>query len=312
MLNDSKYVSEDLKQRVLSVVEETGFKPNMVARGLVNKKTKLIGVLIPRISNNFFSMLIEGIEVEAQKHGYNILLSTSYNQLQKELDFLNIFEERQLDGIIFSVTEFTDQHQAFFKKTKVPTTFIGQEVNQQQKFPYITVNNVAAAYDATKYLIDQQHEKIAIMAGPETDFATGVRRLEGYQQALQEAELPVHSTWQTNHYHTLENGYDAASFIMSQKEKPTAIFACSDQQALGAVNYLQEHGYRIPEDISVMGFDDIDLASLFQPKLTTIRQYPYDMGVLATKLIMDQLKVKKQSDIKNIAPYQLIIRESTR
>lgn len=311
VLNNSKYVSDDLRQRVLKVVEETGYKPNMVARGLVQKKTKLLGVLIPRISNDYFSQLIEGIEIEAQKYGYNLLLTISNNEEKREREYLEIFEERQLDGIIFSVTKFTELHHGFFAKTTVPSVFLGQAIKDQEKYPYITINNENAAYEATKYLLSKNHRKIAILAGPLSDIATGVKRIAGYKKALAEAGIKFNPAWQTNNYHTIENGYRAAEQIMSTQEKPTAIFACSDQQALGAVNYLQEQGYRVPDDISVMGFDDIDLASVFKPRLTTIRQYPKDIGKMAIQLLMDQINDHTVDNIKNIAPYKLVVREST-
>lgn len=311
-MNNSKYVSDELKERVLKVVEETGYKPNLVAKGLVIKKTNLIGVLIPRISNNYFSKLIEGIEEEAKSRGYNILLSTSYNDVAKEIEYLSIFKERQLDGVIFSVTEFAPELQEFFKKTSTPTVFLGQKLEQQNKYPYVTLDNIKAAYDATKYLIDLNHEKIAIMAGPESDMATGKHRLKGYVKALTQAGLKVNPHWQTKNYHTIENGYKAAAEIMSHQEKPTAIFACSDQQALGAISYLKENGYEVPRDISVVGFDDIDLATVFRPKLTTIRQDPVGMGKRAVSLLIDQIEEKSAPDIENIAPYQLVVRESTK
>lgn len=288
------------------------YKPNLVAKGLVIKKTNLIGVLIPRISNNFFSKLIEGIEVEAKIHGYNILLSTSYNEIEKEIEYLNIFKDRQLDGVIFSVTDFATELQEFFNKTLIPTVFLGQKLEQQKRYPYVTLDNIKAAFEATKYLIDLNHQKIAIMAGPECDMATGDHRLEGYIKALEQADLQVKPHWQTRKYHTIDNGYKAAAEIMSHQEKPTAIFACSDQQALGAINYLKEHGYHVPEDISVVGFDDVDLATVFRPKLTTVKQYPVEMGKTAARLLIDQIEEKSAPAIENIAPHQLVIRESTK
>jgi LacI family transcriptional regulator len=293
-------------------VEETGFKPNMVAKGLVQKKTQLIGVLIPRISNNFFSKFIEGIERVSETYGYNILLSSSNNDTEKELEYLNIFKERQLDGIIFSVTEFTEEHQMFFEKAAVPTVFVGQKLDQQNNYPYVTIDNIQASYEAAKFLIEQNHKKIAIMAGPEFDLATGEHRLQGYLKALTEAGLLINPTWQTRRYHTMENGYIAASQIMSASEKPTAIFACSDQQALGAINYLREYGYKVPEDISVMGFDDIDLATVFRPKLSTVKQMPEEIGATAIKLLIDQIEEKPINKVENLVPYELVIRESTR
>lgn len=312
VLNNSKFVSDDLKDRVQKIVDETGYKPNLVAKGLVNKKTKLIGVLIPRISNNFFSKLIEGIEDISRTYGYNILLSTSYNDIEREIEYLNIYKDRQLDGVIFSVTEFAGELQEFFNKTSTPTVFLGQKLAQQEKYPYVTLDNILASYEATKYLTTLNHQRVAIMAGPESDIATGDQRLEGYLKALEEAGLEINSNWQTRRYHTIDNGYQAAREIMSHQEKPTAIFACSDQQALGAINYLKEHGYNVPDDISVMGFDDIDLATVFRPKLTTVRQDPVEMGRTAASLLINQIEEKSAPSIENLAPYQLVIRESTK
>ncbi|KLT18611.1 hypothetical protein AA980_09425 [Neobacillus vireti] len=312
VLNNSKFVRDELKERVLALVEETGYRPNMVAKGLVEKKTQLIGVLIPRISNNFFSKLIEGIEEISQQHGYNILLSTSYNDTNRELEYLNIFKERQLDGIIFSVTEFKEEYNNFFKNAKVPTVFLGQKLEQQTKYPYVTIDNIQASYEATKYLIERRHKNIAIMAGPESDMATGDHRLQGYIKALTEAELPINPNWQTRRYHTIEDGYSAAAQIMMGSVTPTAIFACSDQQALGAINYLNENGYKVPDDISVLGFDDIDLATVFRPKLSSVKQYPLEIGATAARLLINQIKEKPVEKVENLVPYKLVIRESTK
>jgi LacI family transcriptional regulator len=311
VLNNSKYVSDDLRERVLKAVEDFGYKPNLVARGLVKKRTNLIGVLIPRLANNFFAEIIEGIENLAHLYGYNILLSTSNNDVHKEIELLNVFVERQLDGIIFSVTEFTEKHQKFFDGQTVPTVFIGQEI-EHGTYPYVTIDNVMASYEATKYLIKLKHQRIAIIAGPKNDLATGVDRLQGFLNAMKEEGLPIEPKWQVHKHHTIENGYLAASQIMAHKEKPTAIFACSDLLALGAINYLTEHGYSVPGDISVMGFDDINLASIFQPKLTTVKQFPMDIGSISTRLLIDLMEKGQVSDRRNLVPYRVVVRESTK
>lgn len=311
VLNNSKYVRDELRERVLKAVEEYGYKPNLVARGLVNKKTNLIGVLIPRLANNFFAEIIEGVENLAHLYGYNILLGTSNNDVQKEVELLSVFVERQLDGIIFSVTEFTDEHRKFFEGLPVPTVFIGQEI-EHGTYPYVTIDNVKASYEATKYLIKLGHKRIAIIAGPKDDVATGVDRLRGFVKAMEEEGLAVEHGWQIHKYHTIENGYLAASQVMSHEEKPTAIFACSDLLALGAINYLTEHGYSVPNDISVMGFDDIDLASIFKPKLTTVKQFPVEIGAISIRLLIDLMEKGQVLDLRNLVPYRIVVRESTK
>lgn len=311
VINGTKPVSQELRERVLNVVKESDYRANSLARGLVSKKTKLIGVIIPKISNSYFSTLLEGIEEVSGNYGYNILLASSNHDLQKEIEYLQIFKERQLDGIIFSATVFTDLHMKFYKKNRIPNVFVGQKI-EETHYPFVTINNYQATYELTKYLINQNHKKIAVMTGNENDKATGQERFLGFKKAMEESGLNVNPNWCLSGDHTIENGYYSTAKMMLTEEKPTAIVACSDFKALGAINYLREIGYRVPEDISVIGFDDSELATISNPNLTTIHQSPFDIGATATRLLMEQIQEKTINQKEFLIPYRLVIRESTR
>ncbi|MDN4524076.1 LacI family DNA-binding transcriptional regulator [Fictibacillus fluitans] len=310
VINNSKPVSSELRERVERVIKETGFAPSEVARGLVHRKTKLIGLMIPKVANTFFSQLIEGAEQVAKANGFNILLTVSHMDMEKEVDYLSIFKDRQLDGIIFSVSQFTNLHRQFFNEFEIPTVFLGQQI-KETPYPYILIDNFKASYEATKYLINKGHEKIGILKGPDYDISTGYERYRGYQQALQDAGLAVHDDWVFSDFHDINNGYRGMKTIMEQDELPTAMFACSDVMAVGAINYLQDHGFRIPQDMSIIGFDDAELSTMFRPKLTTIRQDSFEMGAEAMRCLIEQIVEKKTEKKEIIFPHQLIEREST-
>ncbi|ACL70307.1 LacI family DNA-binding transcriptional regulator [Halothermothrix orenii] len=312
VLNNSKPVSPQLKKKVLKVVEETGYRPNALARGLIKKHTALIGVIIPDVANLNFAEMIKGIEQVADENNFDIILSSSGANVDKELEIFDVFIEKQLDGIIFSGVFFTDRHKEFFNKYNIPTVIVGQNFPGVE-LPSVTINNFQAAYEATSYLIELGHRRIGMITGPLKDIAAGLDRYRGFSAALKEYKVKEIEEYVVEGDFNIDSGYRCMEDILTGKEvPPTAIFAASDKIAIGAMNCCYDKGYKVPDDISIIGFDDTEVASVVRPSLTTIHQNHQEIGSTTAQLLIDRIKGRHNRAINVQLPYRLIERESTR
>lgn len=311
VLNNSKYVSPEVHERVVKVIEETGYKPSSIARSLVSKETKLVGLLIPDVSNPFYSELVKGMVEVANKYNYNILLCNSFFHVDKEVEFLRILLEKEVDGIIFMTNEITDEHREFFEKYHKPTITVNRKF-WGFDIPNVDIDNFSAAYDATKYLIELNHRRIAIIRAPESDETAGVERFEGYARALKDAGIPLNESLVKEGNFKALSGYKAMKELLNLNNPPTAVFCVNDEMACGAVKCVMEKGLGVPEDISVMGFDDVPLASMFIPSITTIKQPIYEMGALSMELMYKMIKGEDVEVKTYVLPHQLVVRDSTK
>ncbi|GAW29434.1 LacI family DNA-binding transcriptional regulator [Carboxydocella sp. ULO1] len=313
VLNNSKPVSSEIRARVLAAVNKLNFQPNSLARSLVLKKTRLIGVLVPDIANPFFPVAIAGIEEIASMYGYNILLFNTFGQIEKELQYLNILKEKQVDGIIKMSTQVTEKHEEYFASTSIPMV-VTSNCTEREDVPCVVIDDVRAAYDATSYLISLGHKRIGMISGPLDDSA-GRDRFLGYQQAMLEHKLNIDFNLLKQGNFKVESGKKAMEEILrtvAREELPTAIFAANDEMAIGAIGVLLDNGLRVPEDISVMGFDDIFIAPVFRPALTTVKQPIYDIGAVAARKLVKLIEGEKLSETKTVLPYHIIERNSCR
>jgi LacI family transcriptional regulator len=311
VINKSKYVSPEIYERVMKVIKETEYNPSSIARSLVSKETKIIGLLTPDISNPFYSELVKGMVEVANKYDYNILLCNSFFQTNKEAEFLKILSDKEVDGIIFMTNEITEKHKEFFRKYKKPVVTVNRKF-WGFNIPNVDIDNFKAAYDATEYLIKLNHKRIAIIRAPLDDETSGVTRFEGYRKALRDYEIPFDEGLVKEGNFKANTGYKAMEEFLKLDNPPTAVFCVNDEMACGAVRCIIEKGLRVPDDISVVGFDDIPLASLFIPSITTVSQPIYDMGVLAMELICRMIK-GEQVEVKTyILPHKLVVRQSTK
>nr|WP_241254735.1 substrate-binding domain-containing protein [Brevibacillus sp. SYP-B805] len=308
VLNNSKPVSPELREKVMRIVEETGFQPNAVARSLVSKETRLIGVMIPDIANNFFSQLLYGIDSVISEYDYSLFLAITDEEVEKELKYLRLFKEKQVDGIIVGSVHFLDEHGHYLKENQVPLVVTGHDLPGYD-IPTVNVNNVQAAFDATSYLISQGHRRIACIPGPLWDPPCGLDRLGGYRKAMRAHGLSIPDGYVAEGDFTAKSGYEAMARIMQAAERPTAVFVATDLMAVGAMNYLHDQGIRVPEDISVMGFDNLEIASLTRPMLTTVHNDPYMYGQAAGQNLLKQLRSEPVERISTV-PHSLVIRQS--
>ncbi|HEX6923686.1 MAG TPA: LacI family DNA-binding transcriptional regulator, partial [Bacillales bacterium] len=231
VVNGNPNVKPSTRKKVLDAIERLGYRPNAVARGLASKKTTTVGVIIPDISNIFFSELARGIEDIATMYKYNIILCDSDQNKEKELHLFNTLLEKQVDGVVFMGGRISDEHIAEFKQSPVPVV-LAATVDENGETPSVNIDYKQAVYDAVHHLIEKGHRQIAMVSGPLADPINGHYKFEGYRQALSEAEVSFDDRYVAIGDYTYDSGIEAMQSFLEAEEKPTAIFVGSDEMAL--------------------------------------------------------------------------------
>jgi len=312
VINDSKPVAPETKEKIMKVIDETGYKPNAMARGLKKNESGLIGLITPDMENGTFAELVKGIESVIEKNSMNLIVSNSKGEIERELKELHIFKEQQLDGIIFSGVKFTKEHKEYFDRYQVPTVIVSQKF-PGSGLPYVDIDNFEAAYQAVKYLIENNHSQIALVHGPLYDKSAGEERYNGYLEALKEADITINKNFIKEGNFTIKSGYQAMEEIMDQNaELPTAVFAASDRMAIGVLDCCLDNGIKVPEDISIIGFDDIELATVVRPKLTSVRVDHSKMGEKSVELLLNKIKNRGKNECFYESDFEIIERETVK
>lgn len=310
ILNNTKRVSDGVRARVMQAIEEVGYKPNSIARSLILKRSMMIGVIISDISNRYYGQLVRGIENAAHDNGYSILLCDSNYDEDTELKYLNLLYEKRVDGIILSIKSVNEDLYRFFQTKKVPAVFINR---QEQEFSSIRVDNFKEAYKAVSYLISQGHTKIGCIYAPFYDRISGQERLEGYKKALADNNIDYNEAYVAKGSFSVKSGYEAMQVLLNRSLDITALFCTNDEMAFGAMNCIHDCEFKVPDDISVIGFDDIDYAQHFRPKLTTMHQPIYETGAKSVDLLIKSLNLKEKFETIDIKlDAELIIRDTVK
>ncbi|WP_077620003.1 LacI family DNA-binding transcriptional regulator [Bacillus sinesaloumensis] len=307
VLNNSGYVSDDVRKRILKIIDETGYIPSEHAKALRTKQSNVIGVILPKLSTETASRLVNGISEELAEHGYQILLTNTNLDPKKEIEYLKLLKSKQVDGIILLATNRGEELQDEIKKLRIPFVATGQEL---QGVPSVINNNFQAAKDITQLLIDKGHQKVAFIGVDEADYEVGYKRKAGYLDALEENAIDVVDQWIQKGEFSIESGYQMAKEVFEQSsEKPTAIVAVTDRLAIGAMEYLKEQGLHIPNDVAITGMGASDLSKYVVPTLTTVDLLSEYTGAEAAKTLLQILQEGTSSEKKQI-DYRLIIRDS--
>jgi LacI family transcriptional regulator len=287
VLNNSGYVKPETRERVLQAAKELGFVPNQVARSLVRKSTATIGLVIPDITNPFFPAVTRGVEDAASESGYTVFLCNTDNDPAMEAQDVQKLRERMVDGLIF--VGATNRHNLVetLIADGVPVVVTDRQLLDLDVDSAL-VDNTAGARSACRHLVELGHTRIAHVAGHNLT-RTGQDRLAGYRLALEEASIPFDDALVAWGDFTLDSGYRAAQVLLGRSPRPTAVFAANDLMALGVLRAALAAGLSVPEDLSVVGFDDIQLAELVQPALTTVRQPAYEMGRIAMCMLRERI-----------------------
>lgn len=311
VVNGNPNVKPSTRKKVMETIERLGYRPNAVARGLASKKTTTVGVVIPDISNPFYAEVTRGIEDIAKMYHYNIVLGNSDQQKPKELDLIDTFLEKQVDGLLFMGRQITPEHEAVFESANVPVVLCAT-LDEKRRFPAVNINHRLAASEATHHLIEGGHRRIAFIGGSLEEPQKGLAKLEGYREALESADLPFDEQLVRIGDYRYESGYQAMKQLLELDDPPTAVFCASDEMAVGAVHAVQDKGLRVPDDIEVIGYDDIPLASMMRPKLTTVAQPMYDLGAVAMRLLTKFMNHEPIEEQRVVLLHHLVERESTK
>lgn len=281
-------ISEATILRVKQVMTENRYVPNKLAGSLVTKTTKTIGLVIPDITNPFFPELVRGAEDKANEAGYSLFFCNSDDQPEKENRYIQGLTEKMVDGIIFTAASSDSGRTEAFKNITSPVVLVDRVVELDEVKASIIVDNVSGAYEATKHLIELGHKNILHITGPKKGKICQ-ERWQGYKNALSDAGLEDRDEFVFNGQFKIEWGFQAMASADVQGFDYTAVFCGNDLIALGVMKYLKEQGKKIPEDCSVVGFDDIQIASHVDPPLTTVRQPKYQMGYQAVETMIGLL-----------------------
>ncbi len=309
VINETRPVSYELRERVLAAMEELGYQPNRLARSLRSGKTQIIGTIVPDSADPFFAEVARGIEDTAFENGYSLILCNSDRNLGKEAFYTNVLVEKQVDGILFLAAGVSTERILDLQQRGMPVVVVDRELPAANVDSVVT-DNAGGGWAATRHLIDLGHQCIGHIAGP-SDLRLSEYRSTGYCKALEEAGIAADGNQIVRGAFDFESGYRAACQLLANDKRPTAIFACNDIMAIGAICAAAELDLRVPEDLSVVGYDDIPLASYSNPPLTTVAQPIYDMGVMAASMLLERLHDPGGTARQLVLDVELQIRRST-
>lgn len=302
-------VSETLAARVQQSVTELNYVPNGVARSLSRGKTNLLGLLVADITNPFYAEVARGLEDEAAKQGYHVLVGSSDFDIDRESDLLASFATRVVDGVALVSTSGMTTSMERLLDSRMPTVFVDRPPGNEGRAPVIRTDNLTAAHDAIAYLIGLGHRDLAMISGPVT-LSTASERLEGFRTACTEAGLLLHEENIRAGFLGIEGGYTAMREVLELDPRPTAVFSFNNMLTIGALRALREAGVHVPAELSLITFDDMDLFPFVDPPITAIAQPTYQMGVEAARTLMDILSGRDTSAKGTVLSSELRLRSS--
>lgn len=305
------YVSKEANEKIEIAIEKTGFKPQRQAQSMRTKKTNLIGVVVPKISTETAPRVVEGISDELSTHGYDMLIANTNLDIEKEIEYLKMFKNNHVDGIIFMATKVTEEHLKVMNEISVPIVVVAQNINE---YPSVYNDDYNAAREVVKYILNKGYREIAFIGVYEEDISVGFERKMGYLDELKSNGVEIIEDFIKIGNFNIESGYNLTKELMESKKKPKAIFAVTDNIAAGAIEYLKENNYKIPKDIAIMSIGDSKISRFIEPKLTTVHYYYKTVGVEAAnmllELIEDCITSSKNINKKQIVSFCIVERDS--
>jgi len=308
VINGIANVSPETTAKVTKAIQELDYRPNLLGRNLRRTKSERILVLLPNISNPFYSEIVKGIEDVANRNGYSIMLCNTDSDIKREKKYIKMLKTRLADGAILMASEISCEE----------LTELAKEVSMVQCCEYkegipvshVSIDNEKAAYKATKHLISLGHRKIAFI-GANNQFLSSNLREKGYLRALSDEGIEPNPDYLCYGDYSYKSGLRNMKKLLNLQERPTAVFCVSDVMAIGAIRLAMEENLKIPEDLAVCGFDNIHFSWMFTPSVTTIAQPMYDLGCTAMDALIRIIEGKSSEVIHYFLEYELIIREST-
>lgn len=312
-LNDKSRIKDETKKRILSIARQLNYRPNFIARSLVMKQTKTLGLVITTIANPFYTELSQGIETTAIGLGYNIILCSTNYDLSVERQYTDMLRSKGVDGIIFTSAHMGDPNIIGLAEEGFPIVLVNRRTYHptvREKVDYIGVDNIRGGFLAVEHLIKLGHDRIGVIGGS-SESSVGFERLEGGKKALATYGLGVVGNYFLEGDFLRGSGYRGGKEFLKMTPHPTAIFATNDYMALGTYQAIIEEGMKVPEDIALIGFNDIEFTSMKGVELTTIGQKKYEMGALAVKTLIERIEGREAGPSKEIIlDPELIVRKT--
>ncbi|MFO8069545.1 MAG: catabolite control protein A [Alkalibacterium sp.] len=309
VVNGNPNVKPTTRKKVLDVIERLDYRPNAVARGLASKKTTTVGVIIPDVTNLYFSSLARGIDDIATMYKYNIILANSDKNEEKEVQVLNTLLAKQVDGVIFMGNKITEELRAEFSRSRTPVVLAGT-VDPDAQVGSVNIDYEKATEDAVTMLIENGHKKIGFISESHDEPINGIYRLNGYKKALEKASLPYEADLVLQSEYTYKVGEVVYELLV--EAGATATVVADDELALGVLNAALDRGVSVPEEFEIITSNNSKLTAMSRPKLTTIEQPLYDIGAVAMRLLT-KLMNKEEIDEKTITlPYRIRSKGTTK
>ncbi|HXF60176.1 MAG TPA: LacI family DNA-binding transcriptional regulator [Caldilineaceae bacterium] len=308
VLNNTRFVEQETRQRVMDGVGRLGYRPNFVARSLTTKRTGIVGMIVSDASNIFFSEMLRGVEDVLQPAQYSLTVCNTDEVLEREAHYLDLLLRHRVDGIIAAATS---QRWSALQEAEVqhtPIVFVDRRFSDLDGF-YVGADNTGGAYLGTKYLIERGYRRIGILAGFQR-LSTMRERLLGFRQAMAEAGLPVREEWVAHSALSIEGGKQALGRLLSLADAPEAIFVNNNLLTLGALLCLRESNLRCPEDLALVCFDDHPWAAVADPPLTVVRQPARELGRVAAQVLYDCMVGQPPAQRTHVLNCELVIRQS--
>lgn len=311
VINGKKGVAEDTRQRILEVIQETGYVANRSARNLASGRTRTIGLVVPKLNSNYtlyIGEILRGAGDAADRQHWDLLVCTTSDDEERELRRIQALATGLADGILVLLPRAEQTYLSFLQDTHIPVITLDHGLIETP-LPSIDVDNHTGGRLGTQHLVDLGHKRIAFVGG--TYSRAHLERLSGYQEVLKENGLPIDPDLMVHGDYSQPSGFQAAERLLDLPQPPTAIFAISDAMAFGVMEAAGRRGLRIPEDLSLVGFDDIPMANWVHPRLTTIRQPLYQLGETAINLIISLTDGDALPGHRMMLPVELVVRNST-
>jgi len=310
VLNRPHLVKQETRDRVLKALKDNNYVYNALAGGLTKRKTATIAVILPTITNPVFALSTKGIQDKAQKRGYSILLGSTNYSGKSEFKLLTLFHEKRIDGIVFTGTPLSKESIEMTSRFEIPYV-ITWEKSDEQGVSYVAFDNKKCGFNVTEYLISLGHRHIGMIAGKFSETSRASKRWLGYKEALSMNSINYDESIVIQKGYSVTNGKEAAGRLLRAPERPTAIVCANDILAIGAMAAAKEMGLKVGVDVSITGFDDLEVSEALNPSLTTFKIPAYRMGKIAAQVLIETIEGEINEPQQYLLEPSLVIRDST-
>jgi LacI family transcriptional regulator len=309
VINDKDGVSAATRRRVWAIVERLDYRPSGIARGLATQRTGTLGLVVPDVANPFFADVARGVEHVAHAEGYNVFLCNTEEDPRRELAVLQSLEEKRVDGVVLCSSRLGEEELRASLARHPATVLVNRRLEGERVVGAVLLDDAAGGRLVVGHLLEGGHRAVGLLAGPPASHS-GRQRAQGYRAALAAAGLLPRPAWQVSCGANVDAGQRAARDLLAGHPELTALFCYNDLVAVGALQACTDLGLRVPDDVAVTGFDDIRLAALVTPPLTTCRVPRYDLGARATRLLLDRVAGRRESAEEVVLELALVTRAS--